>query len=424
MNRSSLLVLIFAILVFPSGFAANLLAADNSITDAELTPEQIFEQRLMPIFHSPNPSSCTQCHLSGVDLKNYILPSAPKTFVNLREQGLIDIDNPEDSKILKFIAMAPDEYEPLTPKIHPKLRQAEFDAFKTWILAAVKDQRYLEIPPMPAEETAGPKFPVEVIRHSRIDSLVDSFERNIWNLRFRCANCHHPGGEKFAKWSKDHGEDTMGWLKAGGPVESMRYLMTSDLIDLDNPERSELLLKPLDEIDHEGGQKMRRGDTDYVAFLSWIQDFAAVRKGEYQTAADLPAGPEMNGTEIWLRITGMPPRRVNDSGLLAVHSRMDNGEWSEAPVAVASGTVINNPRFGVMLQGFLMIDRPADNRQLPPGNYQIRLYLDEGERASTQWSEAIANAELLGAAQVRANWRSGFRGATVVDAGRFKRARP
>jgi len=38
---------------------------------AEPTPAEIFEQRIMPIFKSPNPSSCVQCHLAGVDLKDY-----------------------------------------------------------------------------------------------------------------------------------------------------------------------------------------------------------------------------------------------------------------------------------------------------------------------------------------------------------------
>ena len=59
----------------------------------------------MPIFRSPNPSSCTECHLAGVDLKNYILPSHKRTFVSLRDQGLIDLENPGDSKILRLIAM-------------------------------------------------------------------------------------------------------------------------------------------------------------------------------------------------------------------------------------------------------------------------------------------------------------------------------
>ena len=51
------------------------------------SPEDVFKQRIMPIFKSPKPSSCVQCHLSGLDLKNYILPSHEKTFVSLRDQG-------------------------------------------------------------------------------------------------------------------------------------------------------------------------------------------------------------------------------------------------------------------------------------------------------------------------------------------------
>src|SRR5688500_17110003 len=69
------------------------------------SPEAVFEQRLLPIFKSPNPSSCVQCHLAGVDLKNYILPDHEKTFRSLRDQGLIDLDAPEKSKILTLIDM-------------------------------------------------------------------------------------------------------------------------------------------------------------------------------------------------------------------------------------------------------------------------------------------------------------------------------
>src|SRR5688572_3012622 len=75
------------------------------------SPREIFERRIVPIFKSPNPSSCTECHLSGVDLKNYILPSHEQTFVSLRDQGLIDFENPADSKILRLIAMGGDQMD-------------------------------------------------------------------------------------------------------------------------------------------------------------------------------------------------------------------------------------------------------------------------------------------------------------------------
>ena len=87
-------------------YAALLLAGSPlQAADDKSAPEQVFEKRIMPIFKSPNPSSCTQCHLSGVDLKNYILPSSEKTFLSLRDQGLVDLQKPENSKILHLINM-------------------------------------------------------------------------------------------------------------------------------------------------------------------------------------------------------------------------------------------------------------------------------------------------------------------------------
>src|SRR5262244_687727 len=70
-----------------------------------VSAQGIFDQRIRPILDSPKPSSCTECHLAGVDLKDYILPSHEKTFLSLRDQGLVDLDRPAQSKILRLIAM-------------------------------------------------------------------------------------------------------------------------------------------------------------------------------------------------------------------------------------------------------------------------------------------------------------------------------
>src|SRR5262245_2707990 len=95
--------------------------------DAKLRPKEVFEKRRMPIFKSPNPSSCVQCHLSGVDLKDYILPSHEDTFASLRDRGLIDLDAPEKSKILALIQMG--EGEKGATAIQEKARKAEYEAF-------------------------------------------------------------------------------------------------------------------------------------------------------------------------------------------------------------------------------------------------------------------------------------------------------
>src|SRR5262245_14866229 len=110
------LVCLLAILISP-------LAAES--------PEQVFEKRILPFFKSPNPSSCVQCHLAGVDLKDYILPSAENTFRSLRDQGLIDLSAPEKSKILTLIAMGNSDSK--TPAVHAANRKAEYEAFAAWI---------------------------------------------------------------------------------------------------------------------------------------------------------------------------------------------------------------------------------------------------------------------------------------------------
>ena len=69
--------------MFNAAFAVVLLAP---IAGQQATPDQVFEKRIAPIFKSPNPSSCVQCHLAGVDLKNYIRPSSKETFLSLRDR--------------------------------------------------------------------------------------------------------------------------------------------------------------------------------------------------------------------------------------------------------------------------------------------------------------------------------------------------
>src|SRR6476620_3743393 len=105
-----------------------LLLPLSLAADAKPTPKEVFEKRLLPIFRSPDPSSCVQCHLSGVDLKNYILPSHEDTFVSLRDQGLLDLDRPEKSKILALIKMGDGEGGGGAARVHQKARESEDEA--------------------------------------------------------------------------------------------------------------------------------------------------------------------------------------------------------------------------------------------------------------------------------------------------------
>ncbi|MDG1898126.1 MAG: hypothetical protein P8J37_24755 [Fuerstiella sp.] len=161
--------------------SAGGLAADDAGDDS--TPIELFEQRIMPIFKSPKPSSCVQCHLASVDLKEYILPSHELTFVSLRDEGLINVKNPNDSKILNLINMGEKDLDKGAKLIHARTRKAEYDAFAAWIKACCADPNIRDLPPLEGVATAKPKKPDSVIEYTRKSRVVDSFARNVWSQR-------------------------------------------------------------------------------------------------------------------------------------------------------------------------------------------------------------------------------------------------
>src|SRR2546423_14210960 len=105
------------------------IGVDSTPTAKASASRTLFERRILPIFNSKNPSTCSESHLSGVDLKSYIRPSEAGTFAALRQQGLIDIKSPENSHILRLIQMS----RPNTPLVTRQTRTAEYTAFRDWI---------------------------------------------------------------------------------------------------------------------------------------------------------------------------------------------------------------------------------------------------------------------------------------------------
>jgi hypothetical protein len=213
-------------------FTLSFSWAARAADDAALA---IFQKRIVPILQAQRPSSCSECHLSGVDLKDYIRPTQPETFAALRDGGLIDVKNPAKSKLLQFIDRKPEKPSLVTEKI----RTEESAAFRAWIEAAVKD------PTLAAAKTTdpaiGPQLPAEVIRHARQDHVLQSFLDNVWAEAGRCAACHSP--DRNAKQVQKHGEH-ISWIKLRDPQATLAHLLENELIDLKEPEKSLLLLKP------------------------------------------------------------------------------------------------------------------------------------------------------------------------------------
>jgi hypothetical protein len=373
----------------------------------------LFNRRILPIMQSEKPSSCAECHLSGVDLKDYIRADQKQTFAALRERGMIDVENPGDSKILRFIARAPKK----SSLISSKVRQEELDAFLAWIVAAAQEPELLEA--TADGDLIGAKLPDEVIRHARNDRVLQSFIDNVWLERGRCAACHSP--DRNQKQVQEHGEQ-VSWITLGDPQATLDYMVDAELIDIKNPDQSLLLLKPTLQVEHGGGQKMVVGDRTYKQFRRFIDDYAAVVNGRYQSADELPEPTaEISvSAEMWLKFTNVP--RNFDKQLLQVDLyRETDGDWSEDRWASADRLIFGK---GMLWQQHLSLTasrgskRAAEIRKrrvLPPGRYLARVYIDRDGKLQKNPTAVLGDEDFIGQTVIDSRWPTGYGKMTIVD---------
>jgi len=403
------------------GVASALAAGPDS--------KAIFEQRIMPIFKSPNPSSCTECHLAGVDLKNYILPSHEKTFVSLRDQGLIDLENPADSKILRLIAMGGGTNQGAS-LISAKVRDAEYAAFAEWIKASSNDPKLRNAPKLSRNELAKPARPNEVIRYARLDRVLASFEENFWSQRFRCLGCHSASGSENEKLVAEHGEEVT-WMKETAEA-TLKYLAGTDNVNVEKPERSRLLLKPLNEVKHGGGQKMLPGDMTYKAFRTFLEDYANTVKDRYASATELPeptTRPATFGTEIWFKITDTPPEWAEKLLQVNVYAwNAASNSWEAEPIGSSDRAVSGKLK---LWQHSLVLSAVKDSERaeqwsrkapLPAGRYLVKVYVDANERLKREWQSALGESEFVGETILETKWPSGYGRMTSIPARQLARS--
>jgi hypothetical protein len=396
------------------------------------TPEQVFERRILPIFKSPNPSSCTQCHLAGVDLKNYLLPSSEKTFRSLRDQGLIDVKEPERSKILKLINMRDPNSSGGAALIHEKTRQAEYQAFAEWIKACCNDPKLRDAPVLAQEERAEPTRPPAVIRHARKDRLLESFERNVWAFRFRCMNCHVEGSPENDKLKAEHGP-RVAWVKAAGAETTMNYLIRNyKLIDVHEPAKSLLLLKPLGEVKHGGGKKFLPGDLGYKGFRAWLEDYAAIVGDQYARPEDLPRPTDdlvRFGTDVWFKLQNTPPEWGDKLLRVTLFAwDADKNAWETKPIAFSDRGVWGQ---GKLWQHNLTLMAEKDSERaaawkkgkplLPPGRYLVKVQVDFQGRLEKNWKAEPTPDDYAGQAVIEARWAEGYGKMTVLEAANVRK---
>lgn len=371
----------------------------------------VFEKRILPIFQSSKPSSCSECHLSGVDLKEYIRPTQQETFVSLVGAGMIDTENPDESKILHFIKRTPETPNLVTEKV----RTQEYDAFREWIRAAVADPQLIAAK---GDATPiGPQVPDEVVRHARRDRVLASFIDNIWTEVNRCAACHSP--DRNQKQVKEHG-DQVSWITLNAPQATLGYMVDNGLIDAENPDESLLLTKPTMQVEHGGGQKMVVGDRSYKQFRRFIDDYAAMVQGKYTEADQLPPqSAEVSVvTDIWFKIEGVPAK-YDEMLLQADLYRQTDAGWSEFRVATSDRPVFGS---GNLWQHSLSLTAPRGSKwaeeiksqRLPAGRYLMKLYIDQTGKLEKDFNAELGQDEFVGQVEVECRWPAGYGQMTVV----------
>lgn len=279
---------IFALLFGAACSAAAGVAACGSVPPesggaCELEPVQTFHDRIEPLLVEGRASSCNQCHLSGVDLSVFARKTPCETWACLREQGLVDVSSPGESKVLAWIERASPDSELITPEVI----EAERDAFRAWIEANVACPSACagahcgapnEGPTcgVTDEPEAAPE--PELPPTCRDRELEQAFYADVYAWRGRCFPCHFDTETKADKRAPRF-FSAVGNCQTGSAV-SLKRVLGLGLIDADEPERSLLLRKPLDLPDsrHGGGTKFTTKDPAYQSFLRFVELYRACRQ--------------------------------------------------------------------------------------------------------------------------------------------------
>jgi hypothetical protein len=264
------------------------LAAACGPEEAEIdactqTSIEVYQRRIEPLLLADQPSSCNECHLSGVDLGVLVQGSPCETMACLVERQLVDLDAPAQSQVLGWIERAAPQSDLITQEVI----QAEYDALYAWIEAvascgACADARC-------SNEPADTFCDVEVEPAENYDPEADPggcsdrdieqlFLDTVYTFRGRCYPCHYESADSppvgATPWIVE--QDNC----HASSLATLRNVLEANLIDSDEPLQSRLLLKPLAEedggVEHGGHDKFTiDGDPAYTNLVYFLTRYAA-----------------------------------------------------------------------------------------------------------------------------------------------------
>ncbi len=264
--------------------------SDESASDGEpieCTPEaglELYERRIAPLLEDDRPSTCNQCHLSGIDLSMFVQASPCETMACMVDRGIVDLDEPDDSVVLSWIDRA-------TPSggITRDTIDTERQAMLSWI-EAISTCGDSVCEPV-AEPCGAPpdepdcELPTPVYQSMSLDDPGDCsdltlelvWREKVFSWRSRCFPCHFDSHtEQFP--------DAPDWVATGpcnpASLATLRNAEDAGYLDADDPMASPLLTKPLDVplggVEHLGGPKIHsRDEPTYQDFAYFVERWAA-----------------------------------------------------------------------------------------------------------------------------------------------------
>lgn len=264
-------------------------SGDGSAGDeAELacTPEaglELYERRIAPLLEDDRPSTCNQCHLSGIDLALYLQDSPCATMQCMAEEGIVDLDAPEDSVVLSWIERAVPSGG-ITEQTIATERQAVLEWIEQVSACGGEMCEPVEQPCGQPPTEADCEFPPPVAESMGLDDPGDCsdltlelvWREKVYSWRSRCYPCH------FDSHDGDFGGAPR-WIATGScnsaSLLTLHNAEEAGYLDPEDPMRSLLLTKPLDEasggVEHGGGPKLHSAEEPtYLDYAYFVQRWA------------------------------------------------------------------------------------------------------------------------------------------------------
>ncbi len=254
--------------------------------DCDESPGELFERRVRPLLETDRPESCSECHAGGISLAGFAREDACESMACLLADGLVNLEDPEGSVLLSWIERA----RGIGRLVTEQMVREEYLGFRSWIEheAACGKCRDATCGDEPAEFCAIGSSPPNSFGlgtdpgDCEQETLEALFRGTIYKDRDRCLPCHFVEEETAISTAPRFFTERGGC--GVGSLASMRAILRLGLVNVDAPEQSFLLLKPLAESDggmpHEGGDKfVKEGDAHYRSFSHWVFRYSACQTG-------------------------------------------------------------------------------------------------------------------------------------------------